>query len=43
MESIKQVEIEAIRNNVKVKRKNGREKSYAPYTYLMSESKDRWT
>ena len=43
MESIKQVEIEAIRNNIKVKGKNGGEKSYAPYTYLMSKSMDMWT
>ena len=43
MESIKQVEIEAISNNVKVKWKNGRAKPYTPYTYLMSESVDMWT
>ena len=34
MESIKQVEIEAIRNKKKVTGKNGREKDYLPYTYL---------
>ena len=43
MESIKQVEIEAIRKNKKVTGKDGREKDYLPYTYLMSESIDMWT
>ena len=43
MESIKQVEIKAIRNNKKVKGKNGREKEYLPYIYLMSKSVDMWT
>ena len=45
MESIKQVEIEAIRNKKKVTRKDGKEKNqdYLPYTYLMSESVDIWT
>ncbi|XP_030936269.1 uncharacterized protein LOC115961425 [Quercus lobata] len=43
MESIKQVEIEAIRKNKKVTGKDGREKDYLPYTYLMSESMDMWT
>ena len=42
MESIKQVEIEAIRNKKKV---TGKEKNqdYLPYTYLMSEFVDMWT
>ena len=45
MESIKQVEIEAIRNKKKVTRKDGKEKNqdYLPYTYLISESVDIWT
>ena len=45
MESIKQVEIEAIRNKKKVTRKDGKEKNqdYLLYTYLMSESVDIWT
>ena len=45
MESIKQVEIEAIRNKKNVSRKDGREKNqdYLPYTYLMSEFGDMWT
>nr|XP_023926359.1 uncharacterized protein LOC112037762 [Quercus suber] len=43
MESIKQVEIKAIRKNKKVMRKNGRVKDYLPYTYLMSKSVDMWT
>ena len=43
MESIKQVEIEAIRNNVKVEGKNGRAKPYTSYTYLMSGFVDMWT
>ena len=45
MESIKQVEIEAIRNKKKVTRKDGKEKNqdYLSYTYLMSESVDIWT
>ena len=44
MESIKQVEIEAIRNKKKVTGKDGKEKEkhYLPYTYLMSESVDIW-
>ncbi|KAL0001455.1 hypothetical protein SO802_015236 [Lithocarpus litseifolius] len=44
MKSIKQVEIEAIRNK-KVTGKDGKEKNqdYLPYTYLMSESVDMWT
>ena len=38
MESIKQVEIEAIRNKKKVTGKDGKEKNqdYLPYTYLMT-------
>ena len=40
MESIKQVEIKAIRNNKKVTEKNGKEKEYLPCTYLMSEFVD---
>ena len=45
MESIKQVEIEAIRNKKKVTGKDGeeKEKDYLPYTYLMSKSVDIWT
>ncbi|KAK9991467.1 hypothetical protein SO802_026452 [Lithocarpus litseifolius] len=43
MESIKQVEIEAIRNKKKVTGKDGKEKDFLPYTYLMSESVDMWT
>ena len=45
MDSIKQVEIEAIRNKKKATRKDGKEKNqdYLPYTYLMSESMDMWT
>ena len=45
MESIKQVEIEAIRNKKKVTGKDGKEKNqdYLPYTYLMRESVDMWT
>ena len=45
MESIKQVEIEAIRNKKKVTGKDGKEKSqdYLPYTYLMREFVDMWT
>ena len=45
MESIKQVEIEAIRNKKKVTGKDGKEKNqdYVPYTYLLSESVDMWT
>ena len=45
MESIKQVEIEAIRNKKKVTGKDGKEKNqdYLPYTYLISESVDMWT
>ncbi|XP_065626133.1 uncharacterized protein LOC136066181 [Quercus suber] len=45
MESIKQVEMEAIRNKKKVTGKDGKEKNqdYLPYTYLMSESVDMWT
>ena len=44
MESIKLVEIEAIRNKKKVTGKNGKEKNqdYLPYTFLMSESVDMW-
>ena len=37
------MEIKAIRNNVKVKGKNGREKYFTPYTYLISEFMDMWT
>ena len=42
MESIKQVEIEAIRNKKKVTGKDGKEKNqdYLSYTYLMRESVD---
>ncbi|KAK9996646.1 hypothetical protein SO802_021332 [Lithocarpus litseifolius] len=43
MESIKQVEIEAIRNKKKVTGKDGKEKDFLPHTYLMSESVDMWT
>ena len=45
MESIKQVEIEAVRNKKKVMGKDGKEKNqdYLLYTYLMSESVDLWT
>ena len=45
MESIKQVEIKAIRNNKKMTEKDGKKKNqdYLPYTYLMSESVDMWT
>ncbi|XP_050264153.1 uncharacterized protein LOC126708159 [Quercus robur] len=45
MESIKQVEIEAIRNKKKVTGKDGKEKNqdYLQYTYVMSESVDMWT
>ncbi|XP_030940217.1 uncharacterized protein LOC115965170 [Quercus lobata] len=45
MESIKQVEIEAIRNKKKVTGKDGKEKNqdYLLYTYLMSKSVDMWT
>jgi len=43
MESIKQVEIEAIRKKKKVTGKDGREKDFLPYTYLMKESMDMWT
>ncbi|XP_030970566.1 uncharacterized protein LOC115990939 [Quercus lobata] len=45
MESIKQVEIEAIRNKKKVTGKDGKEKNqdYLPYTYLMGESVDMWS
>ena len=45
MESIKQVEIEAIRNKKKVTGKDGKENNqdYLPYTYLMRESMDIWT
>ena len=45
MESIKQVEIKAIRNNKKMTGKDGKKKNqdYLPYTYLMSESVDMWT
>ena len=44
MESIKQVEIEAIRNKKKMTGKDGKEKNqdYLPYTCLMSESVDMW-
>ena len=44
MESITQVEIEAIGNKKKVTGKDGKEKNqdYVPYTYLMSESVDMW-
>ena len=40
MESIKQVKIEAIRKNKKVMGKDGREKDYLSYAYLMSEFVD---
>ena len=45
MESIKQLEIEVIRNKKKVMRKDGKQKNqdYLPYTYLMSKSVDMWT
>ena len=45
IESIKQVEIEAIRNKKKVTGKDGKEKNqdYLPCTYLMSEFVDMWT
>ena len=45
MESIKQVEIEAISHKKKVTEKDGKEKNqdYLPYTYLMRESVDMWT
>ena len=45
MESIKQVEMEAIRNKKKVMGKDGKEKNqdYPPYTYLINESVDMWT
>ena len=45
MESIKQVEIKAIRNKKKVTGKYGKEKNqdYLPYIYLISESMDMWT
>ena len=45
MESIKQVEIEAIRNKKKVTGKDGKEKNqdYLPYTYLMGETVDMWS
>ena len=45
MESIKQVEIEAIRNKKKVTGKDDKEKNqdYLPYIYLISESMDMWT
>ena len=45
MESIKQVEIEAIRNKKKVTGKDGKEKNqdYLPYTYLIGESMDMWS
>ena len=45
MQSIKQVEIEAIRNKKKVTGKDGKKKNqdYLPYTYLMSEFVDMWT
>ena len=43
MESVKQVEIEAIRNNAKEEGKNGRAKPCTSYTYLMSGSVDMWT
>ena len=45
MESIKQVEIEAIRNKKKGTGKDCKEKNqdYLPYTYLMSKSVDMWT
>ena len=43
MESIKQVEIEVIRNKKKVISKDGKENDFLPYTYLVSESMDMWT
>ena len=43
MESVKQVEIEAIRNNAKEEGKNGRAKPCTSYIYLMSGSVDMWT
>ena len=43
IESIKQVEIEAIRKNKKMTGKNDKEKDYLPYTYLMSKFVDMWT
>ncbi|XP_050258812.1 uncharacterized protein LOC126703784 [Quercus robur] len=45
METIKQAEIEAIRNKKKLTGKDGKEKNqdYLPYTYLMGESVDMWT
>ena len=45
METIKEVEIEAIRNKKKLTGKDGKEKNqdYLPYIYLMSESVDMWT
>ena len=45
METIKEVEIEAIRNKKKLTGKDGKEKNqdYLPYTYLMGESVDMWT
>ena len=45
MESIKQVEIEAISHKKKVTEKDGKEKNqdYLPYIYLMRESVDMWT
>ena len=43
METIKQVEIEAVRSKKKVTGKDGKENDFLPYTYLMSESVDMWT
>ena len=43
MESIKQVEIETIRKKKKMTGKDGREKDFLPYTYLIRESVDMWT
>ncbi|XP_050281865.1 uncharacterized protein LOC126722757 [Quercus robur] len=45
METIKQVEIKAIRNKKKVTGKDSKEKNedYLPCTYLMRESVDMWT
>ncbi|XP_030930830.1 uncharacterized protein LOC115956658 [Quercus lobata] len=43
MESIKQVEIEAIMNKKKVMGKDSKEKDFLPYTYLVSKSVDMWT
>ena len=45
METIKQAEIEAIRNKKKLMGKDGKEKNqdYLPCTYLMSEFVDMWT